>query len=113
MQIALDHCVIHVSDWERSNAFYRDVLGAEIVPRPVGFAYRFGTVQLNLHGPGFKPAEVARCDSRQEVQADIGRRASMCNDGLRILLEVVRWKPVLLRGYEGREETPGAACNKP
>jgi len=24
--IELDHCVIHVSDWERSNAFYRDVL---------------------------------------------------------------------------------------
>ena len=30
----LDHCVIHVSDWERSNAFYRDVLGAELVRRP-------------------------------------------------------------------------------
>ncbi len=56
----LDHCVIHVSDWTRSNAFYRDVLGAEIVPRPVGFAYRFGDKQLNVHGPGVKPAEVAR-----------------------------------------------------
>ena len=29
----LDHCVIHVSDWERSNAFYRDVMGAELVKR--------------------------------------------------------------------------------
>jgi len=29
----LDHCVIHVSDWERSNAFYRDVLGAELIDR--------------------------------------------------------------------------------
>ena len=56
----LDHCVIHVTDWERSNAFYRDVLGAEIVTRPVGFAYRFGDKQLNVHGPGVKPAEVAR-----------------------------------------------------
>ncbi len=56
----LDHCVIHVTEWERSNAFYRDVLGAEIVPRPVGFAYRFGDKQLNVHGPGVKPAEVAR-----------------------------------------------------
>ena len=56
----LDHCVIHVTDWERSNAFYRDVLGAEIVPRPAGFAYRFGDKQLNVHGPGVKPAEVAR-----------------------------------------------------
>jgi catechol 2,3-dioxygenase-like lactoylglutathione lyase family enzyme len=56
----LDHCVIHVSEWERSNAFYRDVLGAEIVARPVGSAYRFGDKQLNVHGPGLKPAEVAR-----------------------------------------------------
>src|SRR5262245_40772091 len=56
----LDHCVIHVSEWERSNAFYRDVLGAEIVARPVGFAYRFGDKQLNVHGPGVRPAEVAR-----------------------------------------------------
>jgi catechol 2,3-dioxygenase-like lactoylglutathione lyase family enzyme len=60
LPIKLDHCVIHVSDWERSNAFYRDVLGAELIERPVGFAYRFGDTQLNLHGPGFKPAEVAR-----------------------------------------------------
>jgi catechol 2,3-dioxygenase-like lactoylglutathione lyase family enzyme len=60
LPIRLDHCVIHVSDWERSNAFYRDVLGAELVQRPVGWAYRFGDTQLNLHGPGFKPAEVAR-----------------------------------------------------
>jgi catechol 2,3-dioxygenase-like lactoylglutathione lyase family enzyme len=60
LPIRLDHCVIHVSDWERSNVFYRDVLGAELVQRPVGWAYRFGDTQLNLHGPGFKPAEVAR-----------------------------------------------------
>ena len=56
----LDHCVIHVSDWERSNAFYRDVLGAELVARPVGWAYRFGDKQLNVHGKGVRPAEVAR-----------------------------------------------------
>ncbi len=56
----LDHCVIHVTDWERANAFYRDVLGAEVVARPVGFAYRFGDHQLNVHGPGVTPAEVAR-----------------------------------------------------
>jgi len=30
------------------------------VSRPVGFAYRFGDKQLNVHGPGVKPAEVAR-----------------------------------------------------
>ena len=38
LAIHLDHCVIHVSDWARSTAFYRDVLGAEIVERPVGAA---------------------------------------------------------------------------
>ena len=56
----LDHCVIHVSEWERSNAFYRDVLGAELVQRPAGWAYRFRNKQLNVHGPGVQPAEVAR-----------------------------------------------------
>ncbi|HEV7440327.1 MAG TPA: VOC family protein [Methylobacterium sp.] len=50
--IHLDHCVIHVSDWERSTAFYRDVLGAEAIPLRRGFVYRFGGVQLNVHGPG-------------------------------------------------------------
>ena len=60
LPVTFDHCVVHVSDWERSNAFYRDVLGAELVTRPQGWAYRFGTAQLNLHGPGFHPAEVAR-----------------------------------------------------
>ncbi len=60
LPVSFDHCVVHVSDWERSNAFYRDVLGAELVRRPQGWAYRFGAAQLNLHGPGFHPAEVAR-----------------------------------------------------
>lgn len=51
LPITFDHCVIHVSDWQRSNAFYRDVLGAEIVTVGRGFAYRFGAAQLNCHGP--------------------------------------------------------------
>ena len=52
--VSLDHSVVAVSDWERSNAFYRDVLGAEIVPfgEPPRVAYRFGETQLNVHGPG-------------------------------------------------------------
>ncbi|MCJ2136767.1 VOC family protein [Methylobacterium sp. J-026] len=57
--IHLDHCVIHVSDWAQSNAFYRDVVGAEVVERGDGFAYRFGGVQLNCHGPGVSPNVVA------------------------------------------------------
>ena len=47
----LDHSVVAVSDWERSNAFYRDVLGAELVQRGAGWAYRFGDQQLNVQGP--------------------------------------------------------------
>jgi catechol 2,3-dioxygenase-like lactoylglutathione lyase family enzyme len=60
----LDHCVIAVSDWERSNAFYRDVLGAELVARERGWAYRFGGQQLNVHGPGMSPGPVARLPVR-------------------------------------------------
>jgi len=58
--VTLDHCVIHVSNWDRSNAFYRDVLGAELIKRGNGWAYRFGDVQLNCHGPGVSPQPVAR-----------------------------------------------------
>jgi catechol 2,3-dioxygenase-like lactoylglutathione lyase family enzyme len=46
LPVTFDHCVVHVSDWERSNVFYRDVLGAELVRRPQGWAYRFGAAQL-------------------------------------------------------------------
>jgi catechol 2,3-dioxygenase-like lactoylglutathione lyase family enzyme len=59
-RVAFDHCVIHVSDWERSNAFYADVIGAEVVPRGPGFAYRIGDRQLNVHGPGVNAEPVAR-----------------------------------------------------
>ncbi|HEX8416302.1 MAG TPA: VOC family protein [Methylobacterium sp.] len=50
--VHLDHCVIRVTDWARSTAFYRDVVGAEVVPVGSGLAFRFGGVQLNVHGPG-------------------------------------------------------------
>ena len=59
MRVALDHCVIAVSDWERSNVFYRDVLAADVVERGGSFAYRFGAQQLNVHGPGGDPYPVA------------------------------------------------------
>jgi catechol 2,3-dioxygenase-like lactoylglutathione lyase family enzyme len=59
--VKLDHCVIHVTDWEISNTFYRDVLGAELVRREDGgWSYRFGDEQLNLHGPGVSPVPVAK-----------------------------------------------------
>ena len=53
-QVRLDHSVVAVSDWGVSNRFYRDVLGAELVPQePPRVAYRFADgTQLNVHGPG-------------------------------------------------------------
>jgi catechol 2,3-dioxygenase-like lactoylglutathione lyase family enzyme len=62
--VRLDHVVIAVSEWERSNAFYRDVCGAELVcldtHGPTRWRYRFGDVQLNVHGPGMTPVPEAR-----------------------------------------------------
>ena len=60
----LDHVVIGVGEWERANAFYRDVLGAEVVTvsgagGDEAFQYRFGEQQLNVHGPGVDPHPVA------------------------------------------------------
>jgi len=58
--VRLDHVVIAVSDFERSNAFYRDVLGVEVVEIDGRVAYRLEGQQLNVHGPGVRPAMVAR-----------------------------------------------------
>jgi catechol 2,3-dioxygenase-like lactoylglutathione lyase family enzyme len=67
--LGFDHCVIAVSDWGRSDAFYRDVLGAEIPPHDELWGqYRFGDWKLNVHGPGFdglkarKPVEPGNSD---------------------------------------------------
>jgi catechol 2,3-dioxygenase-like lactoylglutathione lyase family enzyme len=53
----LDHVVIAISEWERSNVFYRDVLGVEVVELDLGrHAYRLPDgQQLNVHGPGSTP----------------------------------------------------------
>lgn len=61
-RIRLDRCVIHVSDWDHSDVFYRDVLGAEVVRfMGVGAAYRLpGRGQLDVHGPGATPTPLAR-----------------------------------------------------
>ena len=57
MAVRIDHVVIAVSDWERSNRFYADVLGAELVDIGRGrTAYRLADgQQLNVHGPGSSP----------------------------------------------------------
>ena len=74
LPVKLDHCVIHVSDWQRSNAFYRDVIGAQVVPRGAGFAYRFGDTQLNCHGPGVNPirSRGSRCSPATAMSASNG-----------------------------------------
>jgi catechol 2,3-dioxygenase-like lactoylglutathione lyase family enzyme len=59
--LRIDHCVIAVSNWERSNRFYRDVLGADVDQRDASFGhYRFGDWQLNVHGPGFEGLNAAK-----------------------------------------------------
>jgi catechol 2,3-dioxygenase-like lactoylglutathione lyase family enzyme len=56
-QTRLDHVVIAVTDWERSNRFYADVLGAELIDIGRGrTGYRLADgQQLNVHGPGSSP----------------------------------------------------------
>jgi catechol 2,3-dioxygenase-like lactoylglutathione lyase family enzyme len=53
----LDHAVIAVSEWERSNSFYRDVLGVDVVEVEYNrYAYVLPDGQrLNVHGPGSTP----------------------------------------------------------
>lgn len=60
MPFKLDHSVIHVSDRAKSDAFYCDVLGAELVEVRSVRMYRFGDAQLNVHGPGLDVWPVAR-----------------------------------------------------
>ena len=58
---SLDHCVIHVSDWEKAVDFYTRVVGAEAVPaKGGGFVFRLGSQQLNVHGPDKKGEPLAR-----------------------------------------------------
>jgi catechol 2,3-dioxygenase-like lactoylglutathione lyase family enzyme len=60
VNVRLDHVVIAVTDRGRSDAFYRDALGAEIVERDGRAFYRVGDRQLNVHAAGVAPAAVAR-----------------------------------------------------
>ncbi len=60
VSVGLDHVVIHVSDWLRSNRFYGEVVGVEVIERGSGYAYRLGEQQLNCHGPGVDAGPMAR-----------------------------------------------------
>ncbi len=60
LPIRFDHCVVHVSNWARSNEFYRQILGAELIQSSQGrWSYRFSNAQLNLHGPGLNSHPLA------------------------------------------------------
>jgi catechol 2,3-dioxygenase-like lactoylglutathione lyase family enzyme len=52
--------VVHVSNWKRSNDFYRDIIGVELVSRNGRWVYRFENAQLNLHGPGLEATPLAK-----------------------------------------------------
>ncbi|WP_337266766.1 VOC family protein [Oryzifoliimicrobium ureilyticus] len=57
----LDHCVIHVCDWQRARDFYTRVIGAQAVETETGgYVFRLGGQQLNVHGPGHVASPVAR-----------------------------------------------------
>jgi catechol 2,3-dioxygenase-like lactoylglutathione lyase family enzyme len=59
--LALDHCVLHVSDLEVSSRFYSAVLGAEVIDRGRDrWAYRFAGGQLSVHGVGLSAGPFAR-----------------------------------------------------
>ena len=60
MSVRLDHVVIAASDRRRSDAFYRDVVGAEVVEEDGRAFYRVGAQQLNVHASGVAPVAVAR-----------------------------------------------------
>jgi catechol 2,3-dioxygenase-like lactoylglutathione lyase family enzyme len=60
VSVRLDHVVIAVTDRRRSDAFYRDVLGADVVEGDDRAFYRVGDQQLNVHTAGVAPAAVAR-----------------------------------------------------
>lgn len=103
--IKFDHCVIHVSDWSRSNAFYADVLGARIVPQGRGFAYRFGAVQLNCHGPGVDPVPVARLPVRPGNSDLCFERSGTVDETLAHLADhgvLVELGPITRFGAKGR-----------
>lgn len=67
--LRLDHCVIAATDLARTDAFYRDVLGAEITAPMDNFRqYRIGAHMLNVHGPGLHDIAPPDLLARQPVQ---------------------------------------------
>jgi len=89
---------------------YHEEVAAEALERSHGGQRRFEALDGLERAD---PAEVAGGDRRQQQQAEIGRRRPVSDDGIRILLEVVRWQHVVGLGDESLEEPPGAPCDQP
>ena len=60
LPVNLDHCVIHVSDWEVAKEFYTRIMGAQAIALETGYVFRWGSQQLNCHGPDKHPNPKAR-----------------------------------------------------
>ena len=101
----LDHVVIAVSDWERSNAFFRDVLGAEVVElRENRFAYAIGEQRLNVHGPG---TDVGNLVAREPVRPGNSDLCFMWDGPIETAVEHLRARGVAVES--GPVERAGAA----
>ena len=61
---------------------------------------------------GTQPTEIPGGQNGDEIQAHVGRRGAVRDDGLRRFLEIVRRKPVVTRGDEGFKEAPGSASDQ-
>ena len=118
--LVLDHCVIAVSDWARSNAFYEQVLGAEVEQRDeLSGRYRFGDWKLNVHGPAFtglnarKPVEPGNSDLCF-VWDGRSRTRSSIYGGAESPSKQVRWSwtaAPAAPGATSTSATPTAACS--
>jgi len=58
------------------------------------------------------PAEIARGDNRQQVDADIGWRGARCHDRSRAFLEIVRRQVGVVGGKGNLQIGPGSAARQ-
>ena len=82
----------------------------EVAPEPLEAPQRLeGRLEPSERLEAAEPAEVARGGRRQQIEPDIRGRRAMRDDGLRILLEVIRRQVMVGGTHEGLEEAPRAA----
>ena len=99
----------HVAGLERAEVA-RVIPVVEVAPEALEAPHRLeGGLEPCEHVQAAEPAEVARGDRRQQIEPDIRGRRAMRDDGLRVLLEVVRRQVMVGGTHEGLEEPPRAA----